>query len=289
VQPWYRYGHRRLYVNTSDGRRVGWYDLQQGAATIELDEHRSSFDAAVARWIVEHPQPDGPPPALPTRSAPEQTANTEQALAPSAPTLLNNRPGAAARARAQEERDAAPVRTVVARLLRVHTDERAWRVGADGEEKVAAQLTKLGPGWHAIHAVPIGENGADIDHVLIGPAGVFTLNAKHHPGGKMWVAGDTVMVNGHRQPYVRNSRHEASRASRLLTNGCGFQVRATGVIVPVSLDDLTIREEPHDVLVINRRRLVRALSALPQILAPDVVDRVAEVARRQSTWRPSTS
>ena len=78
-------------------------------------------------------------------------------------------------------RQAAPVKTLLARVLGVHTDERAWRIGADGEEAVAARLAKLGGHWRVLHAVPVGDRGSDIDHVVIGPAVVFTINSKHHP------------------------------------------------------------------------------------------------------------
>ena len=94
--------------------------------------------------------------------------------------ISTNAPGAAARERALAERSAAPFRTAISRLLRIHNEERAWRIGADGEEPVAARLAKLGPDWRTIHAVPVGDRGSDIDHVVIGPAGVFTINAKNH-------------------------------------------------------------------------------------------------------------
>jgi hypothetical protein len=104
--------------------------------------------------------------------------------------------------------------------MRVHTNERAWRLGAAGEIRVGVQLDKLtrrDPRWHTLHSVPVGTRGSDIDHVVIGPGGVFTINTKHHPGAEIWVGGDTVLVNGVRQAYVRNSRHEAERAGRLLS------------------------------------------------------------------------
>jgi hypothetical protein len=47
--------------------------------------------------------------------------------------LAANTPGAQARAQARVAREAAPVKTVLARLLGVHTDERAWRIGAEGK------------------------------------------------------------------------------------------------------------------------------------------------------------
>lgn len=59
---------------------------------------------------------------------------------------------------------------------------------------------------------------------------MLTVNAKNHPDASIWVGGDTFMVNGQRVPYVRNSRHEAKRAGRLLTEQVGFPVTALGVI-----------------------------------------------------------
>jgi hypothetical protein len=69
-------------------------------------------------------------------------------------------------------KQAAPLWTLLARALGVRNDERAWRIGADGEEKVAAQLEKVivkDPPWRILHAVRVGERGSDIDHIVIGP------------------------------------------------------------------------------------------------------------------------
>ena len=52
--------------------------------------------------------------------------------------------------------------------------------GATGEEQVGGLLDGLGNGWHAIHDASLG-NG-NVDHILIGPAGVFTVETKSNPG-----------------------------------------------------------------------------------------------------------
>jgi hypothetical protein len=53
--------------------------------------------------------------------------------------------------------------------------------GAKGEEQVGSLLNGLeGKGWHAIHDASLG-NG-NVDHILVGPAGVFTVETKSHPG-----------------------------------------------------------------------------------------------------------
>ena len=43
-------------------------------------------------------------------------------------------------------------------------------IGADGEEKVATQLAKAAkkdPRWRFLHAIPVGDRGSDIDHVIV--------------------------------------------------------------------------------------------------------------------------
>jgi Nuclease-related domain len=53
--------------------------------------------------------------------------------------------------------------------------------GATGEEQVGSLLNGLeGKGWHAIHDASLGHG--NVDHILIGPAGVFTVETKSHPG-----------------------------------------------------------------------------------------------------------
>jgi Nuclease-related domain len=53
--------------------------------------------------------------------------------------------------------------------------------GAAGEEHVGSLLEELSEGgWRVIHDVSLGRG--NVDHVLIGPAGVFTVETKSHPG-----------------------------------------------------------------------------------------------------------
>ena len=200
--------------------------------------------------------------------------------------LACNRPGEAARRRADEERAARPGKTLLARLLGVHTDERAWRLGAEGEELVGHELWKLvakDPRWRVLHSIPVGSRGSDIDHLVMGPGGVFTLNAKHHPGARIWAGGNSFLVNGARQPYLRNSRHEATRASRLLTSACGFRVDVLGVVVPVNAADVVVKATAG-VQVVNRRQLMRWLRRRAEVLELPAIDVISQAARRSTTW-----
>lgn len=171
-------------------------------------------------------------------------------------------------------------------MLGVHTDERAWRLGGDGEQAVAAQLQRLGSGWRVLHSIVLSEKGTDLDHLVIGPAGVFCINTKNHPRAAVWVAGASFMVNGQHHPYVRASENEAKKVSRVLTTGCGFEVPVRGVIAVVNATTLTVKRQPTQVRIASRRHLVEWLNSQPQCLSAEKVDSVYGVARRSSTWMP---
>jgi hypothetical protein len=125
--------------------------------------------------------------------------------------------------------------------------------------------------------------------VLIGPPGVFTVNSKHHPGANVWVVSKQIRVKNQPVPYLRNSRHEAARAARLLTAAVGFPVAATSVLVfRLGSGSLTIREHPGDVLVYRATQAFGPLRRLPPVLTAEQVDAVHEAARWRSTWQPPT-
>lgn len=52
--------------------------------------------------------------------------------------------------------------------------------GASGEEEVGAVLDALPDRWRVIHDASFGHG--NVDHVVIGRAGVFTVETKSHPG-----------------------------------------------------------------------------------------------------------
>ncbi|MCC2321354.1 nuclease-related domain-containing protein [Cellulomonas xiejunii] len=276
VARWRKHGKDRLYVNQPDGRRLGWHDLLDGTDHADSPDHLAAVQAAAARWRAER---------VPTPPRGDQD-DPHSAVAPDWYDLAGRAPGQMALAQADAMRAAAPKQGFWARLFGPPPADRSWRVGARGEQLVGQELARLiakEPRWTCLHAVPVGVDGSDIDHVVIGPAGVFTLNTKHHPAGRIWVGARTVLVNGTRVPYLRNARHEAERASRLLTAAAGFPVRVQGVVVVIA-SSLTVKEHPFDVAVIGRRQLRLWFGYQPECLTPETAAAVYDVARRSTTW-----
>jgi hypothetical protein len=176
----------------------------------------------------------------------------------------------------------------LARVLGVHPlkgDSRPWYWGALGERAVGRTLAALGPEWTVLHAVPVGEKSSDIDHVVIGPTGVFTINTKRHPGQNVWTAKGTLMIAGTRYPYVRNSEHEAARAGKLLSAAVLQHVPASAAIVVVGARQVTVKEKHRTVAVLRQDQLLRWITRRPVIYTEQQVALLSAAAAQPSTWR----
>lgn len=198
-------------------------------------------------------------------------------------TLVGRKAGGMARAKAAELRAAAPLRTALDRLAGRKTDERAWRKGALGERFNGWLLDRLPEGWHALHDIPVGTNGANIDHLVIGPAGVFTVNTKNL-SGRIWLAARTLRVNGRMTDYLPSATSEARRAARLLEKALGRPITVKPVLSIIA-DDWTIRDQPSDVHVAAPRGVKKWLLDLPAALTARDVNEIAGAAAKPETWR----
>lgn len=308
---WKRYGKDRLYIADALGTKLGHVDLATGEYVLDNSADRLLIQQAALEWCsahgVELPSEPATLPDSPASPPPEAADPPPQVVPPAKPVakptpqepapwvdLAENKPGEGVRALAEREWAAAKDRSKVISfanryLFDTKTDERAWRTGADGEEYVGQRLNKLREkGWHVLHSVPVGKKNADIDHVVIGPGGVFTVNSKNHGGKRIWVAKYQMRVNGQPVPYLRNSRHEAARAKKLLQAKLGFPVPVMGTVVVLTgtiVPEVTYRDKPDDVRVLDKWDVPRWFKKRPRVLSPEQVQQVFDVARRSDTWR----
>lgn len=158
-----------------------------------------------------------------------------------------------------------------------------WAVGFVGEEKVGLELALLDERWRVLHGVPTGHEGSDIDHVVIGPPGVFTINTKHHRGKCLDVRGDAAFIGGTYLPYVPKARHEAQCARDALTADLPTPCPVTPIVCTVGAT-LRHREATSGVWVVEDHRLATALTAQPTVLSSAQIDWLYDRARRSTTW-----
>lgn len=188
-------------------------------------------------------------------------------------------------------RDRVPAHSVIEKLIELdgaglQSEQYSWHSGAVGERYVAELLSRLGPDWTVLHSVPVGVDGSDIDHVLIGPPGVFTINTKHHPGGRVWVAGHGLRVNNQPKHYLSNAAHEASRAERLLSRASGVSVEVVGIIVIVGAS-VTVKAPPHSdtvqIGVIPAAALLQTVQ-VRRAYSDEQLAKIVTAAVRPETW-----
>ena len=71
---------------------------------------------------------------------------------------------------------------------------RAHYRDAIAELEVGETLATLGARWDVLHDVPVGPDG--LDHLVIGPAGVYAVRTVMARGLQVVVTGDSVAVGG---------------------------------------------------------------------------------------------
>lgn len=166
-------------------------------------------------------------------------------------------------------------------------EERGWYWGVQGERIVARLLAELGEGWHVLHSIPAGSRGRDIDHLVIGPPGVVTINTKNAPGKAVWAAGRTLIVDGNRTTFTQRALDEVRHAESRLSASVGMTVPIRGLIVLISPGPITRKntsgDQEHVIEVIGDRELLAALRRRRE-LSDDQVTRIAQAAATPGTW-----
>jgi hypothetical protein len=317
---WQRYGQLRIYVLAAE-LEVGWSDPRSGRFVLKVPELEEAFWAEVEAECQRLRQdgrltgpalPPVPGPGVPRRrpqvparrlggvsesgDAPDPDGGAGEWPAgehwvmrdPRADDLACNKPGAAARARGRELRREHLLLTTTADLLGIRTAAKSFATGARGERVVGRKLERWAAryGWQVLHAVPVGQRGTDIDHVVIAPFGVVTVNTKV-TGTAVWVGEYGMTVGGMKVDYVRKSRAEAGRARKLLARAVGASVPVRSAIVFVGARRFTMAAGgPPDVAVLRSPAALRRwLRKQPSVLSPGQVEQVYQAARKPASWQ----
>ncbi|GGX64667.1 nuclease-related domain-containing protein [Streptomyces hiroshimensis] len=261
-------------METIDGMVVAWLDRATGQLTILREEYRAAVHEVLALY---QPQPNEHPTRQPGPELPT--------LAPLTPEndLARNAPGSALKKKLDTEGPGA-VERLATWLFRRESEWASWRRGLVGERRVGAELDRLSDqGWHALHSILLS-NSVDIDHLLIGPGGVFNINTKHCPQKNVWVGNDSVKVNhGPPHPYTRKVRAEGRRVQRVLTRYSGKHVHVQPALVFVGVSELKAASTLSDVRV-WRQREVASLGPVAGQLTPEEVESLYAIARHRDAW-----
>ena len=88
---------------------------------------------------------------------------------------------------------------------------RLWRRGYEGERCVAELLeSELPDGFHVFNDVRFPGRASNIDHIVVGPTGIFVLDTKNWRGTVAWAEdGKTLLLNGAPQNSAKAALSDA--------------------------------------------------------------------------------
>jgi Nuclease-related domain len=162
--------------------------------------------------------------------------------------------------------------------FRPSPDALAWRQGAAGERRTARLLGPLERhGWAVLHDLAVSGSRANIDHLVIGPGGVFVIDSKQYRGrlqldssGRLWHGRHPLA------PSLRAVSFEADQAAQVLPDP------GVAVVPIVAVHGAEVpwgKVVTDGVPVVAARRLPGMLRQLPTVLGPERVTDLAGQAQ----------
>lgn len=257
VTPVHRHGQARLYVSLPDGRAAAWYDRDTGRVALLLAGHEDEVLAALRPYAVGELHV-GPPPVPTPADLVRLFLHPDDDLAPNRPgeTLLHESAGQWPAHRFTT----APHRRALA----------AQQLAGDALDRLE------GAGWRVLHALAL-PGGATIDHLLVGPAGVFTVRSVATRGRRVRIADPLVAVGrAAPAPLLRGIRHEAERA------GLALAAAVRPVLVLVGAE--RVERGPVPDVTVLKDGDIPGLARLGGVLKPADVASLYALARDRRTW-----
>jgi hypothetical protein len=154
----------------------------------------------------------------------------------------------------------------------------AWRRGSAGERRTARLLGPLERhGWAVLHDLAVPGSAANIDHLVIGPGGVFVIDSKQYRG-RVALDGSGRLWHG-RYPFAPTlctASFEADQAAQVLPDP------GVAVVPIVAVHGAQVpwgKVVTNGVPVVTARRLPSLLRELPEVLGPERVAALAHQAR----------
>jgi hypothetical protein len=151
-----------------------------------------------------------------------------------------------------------------------------------GELLVGDVLENLGQRWDVLHDLPLG--ASVLDHLVIGPAGVFTVRTANFGAEEVIIDGQSLVVSGELHGDIQRAAADAEEAAQILSAAAGEPVRVRPLLVIVDPKRLSVRVAASIVRVVASWDLARTLTRAPRTLAGDDVARISDIADLVTTW-----
>jgi hypothetical protein len=168
----------------------------------------------------------------------------------------------------------------VAAAVPAQPGDQAWRRGADSERSVARLLDPLAKqGWGVEHDLPVRGATANLNHVVIGPPGIFAIDVRHYRG-RLRLSRDGLLWHG-RTFLLPTLSATRSKADRLQGRIGAPDIAVVPIVAVVGGMVPGGQVTSMGVTVVPARRLPGLLRSLPPTLTPQRAREVAVQINRR--------
>ncbi|WP_241979689.1 nuclease-related domain-containing protein [Cryobacterium suzukii] len=164
-------------------------------------------------------------------------------------------------------------------------NELSWLRAAQAEMIVGDILTRLPDDYTVYHSLPIRSTAFWVDHLVVGPGGVFSINAKTHWDRDLNGSPRSIPIGNHAMPYLRDARFESAQITALLAKVMPEAAVVEPLIVLVNPHKILLNRKPNAVTVIDSPRLRRWIVARPRTFSPEQQAAVTALIDAPATWR----
>jgi hypothetical protein len=254
--PWKLKELRRLYVNLADGTKIGYLDL----ATMDAVPESGSTQDLLLRALAG---------LSPVNAARRFIQAARQGEAPSPELVPNTLPWTDLAAQRPGQ-------------LIENLDDASYRAGVAGEQRTAGVLSVLErSGYRVLHSVPLSPR-KDIDHLIIGPTGIWAVNTKSTTYDVTAKADGAVYSDGYRQKWLESIVRDAAVAAEHLSVAARMDLQCRPLVAVWSTMSVSTGNEGLSA----GEDLIGAITAsgAAAVFPPEWVDVLYNVARRSDTW-----
>jgi hypothetical protein len=171
---------------------------------------------------------------------------------------------------------------LLTKIKKLLNERKITRLGYESEIAVGQELNQLMlKGYHVYHDFPA--NNFNIDHILVGQSGVFTVEtkARSKPATRKVTGNATVTYNGRLLLFPQgvdlNTIEQAKRQAAWLTDWIGSAVGEKVAVRPVvALPGWYVkRTSPNGIPVVNPKQFPSLFKHIaPRFLSPEMISRI---------------
>jgi hypothetical protein len=153
-----------------------------------------------------------------------------------------------------------------------------YKLGIAGEEFTAKILEGLGSEYKILHSIPFSEHKKDIDHIVIGPTGIYIINSKNYRAKSLLIDDEYIIYNKKRLSDPIDLQRDVRYVENL------FKVKDVFPIISlVNNNSLRIKSSKIS-KVLHANKIVNYIKKQEAIYSEDYINKVYSEMSNCDIW-----